>query len=71
MRTSHHHHCLYIIVERHQSALFFGFCTAGSLSFSLAPSTVLLYTWEVFGVNCEAIPHQINFLTDEAGDWLA
>ena len=22
----------------------------------------------MFGVNCEAIPRQINFLTDEAGD---
>lgn len=22
----------------------------------------------VFGVNCEAVPRQINFLTDEAGD---
>ena len=22
----------------------------------------------IFGVNCEALPHQVNFLTDEAGD---
>ena len=37
----------------------------------LQPGPIYFLTpWKctIFGVNCEAIPRQVNFLTDEAGD---
>ena len=37
----------------------------------LQPGPIFLLTprkCSIFGVNCEALPRQINFLTDEAGD---
>ena len=50
----------------HQGALQFRFCPPGALSFQPGPIYFLTpQKCTVFGVNCEAVPRQINFLTDE------
>ena len=43
-------------------------CTIHRIHCSLAPFTSLHLGSAVFGVACEALPRQIKFLTDEAGD---
>ncbi len=43
-------------------------CTIHRIHCNLVPSTSLRIGSALFGVNCEALPRQINFLTDKAGD---
>lgn len=58
--------------QQYQSALLIRLHTASALPFDpLQPGPIYFLTprkCTVFEVNCEAIPQQVNFLTDEAGD---
>ena len=58
--------------KRCQGTLLIQLCTAGALSGRSRSAWSNLFLTprkcRIFGVTCEAIPRQINFLTDEAGD---
>ena len=61
-----------IQLQGDKGALLLRLCPVGALSLrpSAAWANLLPYSTKctVFGINCEAIPRQVNFLTDEAGD---